>query len=150
MYGSLGYANTTMCHLVRLTLILCSFLPVSYGHAGLLGPSTYEDCVLEGVKTAKTKEAVGAVYAMCKRKFDIPSALPPPLPKQTGQCVVAYDGRKMISVTVKPTGYKSRALKKDGVKVVTVFVPQEMDTTRVENWAERMFIMAMDHCEISF
>ena len=35
----------------------------------LFGPSNYEDCVLEGVKTAKNELALGSVYAMCGSKF---------------------------------------------------------------------------------
>ena len=38
--------------------------------AGLFGPSTYEDCVLEGVKNAKVESAVGAIISSCNQKFN--------------------------------------------------------------------------------
>ena len=37
--------------------------------AALFGPSTYEECVLENLKNAKTNDAVVTVHAMCKAKF---------------------------------------------------------------------------------
>jgi hypothetical protein len=33
------------------------------------GPSTYEDCILEGMKTARTRDAVRAVQYACLEKF---------------------------------------------------------------------------------
>jgi hypothetical protein len=41
----------------------------SYTSADLFGPRTYEDCILDGVKTAKTNDAVTAVYFACEKKF---------------------------------------------------------------------------------
>ena len=55
-----------MKHLITILLFL---LPVSLSHAGLFGPSNYEECVLENVKTAQTDRAVSAVMLMCQDKF---------------------------------------------------------------------------------
>ena len=38
-------------------------------HAGLFGASSYEECVLENLKNAKTDVAVNTVHAMCSTKF---------------------------------------------------------------------------------
>lgn len=45
-------------------------------HAGLFGPSNFDDCVLEGVKNAKTDTAVNAVMMACANKFPPPVELP--------------------------------------------------------------------------
>jgi hypothetical protein len=149
MFGPLGFVEKNMRHLLVGVLILASLMPWAQTQSGPFGPSSYEDCVIDGAKSAMTKEALNAVYSMCRKKFGVESASPLTNSRQVGGCVVAYDGRKMTSVTKRPSGYKSRALRRDGVKLVTVYVPEEMDTTRSENWAQRMFIMAMDHCELS-
>ena len=65
-----------MKHLITILLFL---LPASLSHAGLFGPSNYEECVLENVKTAQTKESVGVVVMMCQDKF--PEKVIPVLPK---------------------------------------------------------------------
>jgi hypothetical protein len=44
--------------------------------ARIFGPSNYEDCVLDGVKSAKTNQAVNAIVTMCSSKFDSSSAKP--------------------------------------------------------------------------
>jgi len=53
------------------------FFPV-LAIAGLFGPSSYDDCILEGVKSARTNTAVGMVYQACQSKFP-----PPPSPPQS-------------------------------------------------------------------
>lgn len=50
-----------------LTLVLALFF--SNAHAGLFGPSNYDDCVLENLKTAKTESAVASVHMACRNKF---------------------------------------------------------------------------------
>ena len=55
-----------MKHLITILLFL---LPVSLSHAGLFGPSNYEECVLENVKTAQTDRAVTAVRQTCQSMF---------------------------------------------------------------------------------
>ena len=62
--------------LITILLFLSS---VSLSHAGLFGPSNYEECVLENVKTAQTKESVQVVIMTCLDKF--PQKVIPVLPK---------------------------------------------------------------------
>ena len=66
-----------MKNLLITTLLFLS--SVSLSHAGLFGPSNYEECVLENVKTAQTDRAVSAVMLMCQEKF--PEKVIPVLPK---------------------------------------------------------------------
>jgi len=49
-------------------------------YAGLFGPDNYEDCILEGLKDAKTDLAVKLVNRACFDKFPSNTA-PPPKPK---------------------------------------------------------------------
>ena len=46
-----------------------SLSPFSHAHAGLFGPSNYEDCVLDYQKDAKVDQAVIAIAQMCSMKF---------------------------------------------------------------------------------
>jgi hypothetical protein len=66
-----------MKNLLITTLLFLS--SVSLSHAGLFGPSNYEECVLENVKTAQTNRAVSVVMRMCQDKF--PQKVIPVLPK---------------------------------------------------------------------
>ena len=66
-----------MKNLLITTLLFLS--SVSLSHAGLFGPSNYEECVLENVKTAQTKESVQVVIMTCLDKF--PQKVIPVLPK---------------------------------------------------------------------
>lgn len=49
--------------------LLIVFFPLSV-KAGWFGPSNYEECVIEGVKTAKNQAAVAAVNNACNLKFN--------------------------------------------------------------------------------
>lgn len=57
-------------------IALVASILVSPASAGIFGPSNYEDCVLEGVKSAKTNQAVNAIVAMCSSKFSSSNAKP--------------------------------------------------------------------------
>jgi hypothetical protein len=54
---------------VRILIAFALLLSPSISHSQLFGPRTYEDCVLEGVKSARTDRAISAVYEMCRGKF---------------------------------------------------------------------------------
>jgi len=49
--------------------ILLSAIQVSHVNAGWFGPSNYEDCILEGIPTARTDLAVKMVMDACMDKF---------------------------------------------------------------------------------
>lgn len=137
--------------MVRTVLLLLTLvsLPLPSVIGGIFGPSNYEDCVLEGLKTARTKEAVNSVHSMCRRKFNVPIPSLPVPERMKGDCRVVYDGKNMYPAKSKPHGYKGRRIKRDGVEIATIYVPEEMNT-KTENWAGRMFIEILNHCDISF
>jgi hypothetical protein len=57
--------------LLKLFFILSlGLFQAEYSFAGLFGPKTYEECILDGVKDAKTDAAVSLIHAACKKKFD--------------------------------------------------------------------------------
>jgi len=51
------------------TLILLVALIPSLSFAGWFGPSNFDDCVLDGIKSAKSDEAAKYVYVACGKKF---------------------------------------------------------------------------------
>ncbi len=60
-------------------LILCVISDRAYAW-DLFGPKNYEDCVLDGVKNAKTNKAVAVVVQACANKFPRKSPAGSPLP----------------------------------------------------------------------
>lgn len=51
-------------------LFMSFILPVSVSvFAGIFGPSSFEDCILDGVKSAKSQAAVDAIKQACAIKF---------------------------------------------------------------------------------
>ena len=56
---------------MKKIIFCCLFQLISFSnsYAGLLGPSNYEDCVLENLKNAKTDLTVQTVYAICSEKY---------------------------------------------------------------------------------
>jgi len=66
--------------------LLFQLILFNYSYAGLLGPSNYEDCVLENLKNAKTDLAVQTVYAMCSEKYKSST-------KTIEDCSVTWNGK---------------------------------------------------------
>lgn len=48
---------------------LCFIFVTSSSSAGLFGPSDYDECVLDGLKNAKSKDLAPAIYNACANKF---------------------------------------------------------------------------------
>lgn len=71
---------------IILWCCLSQFILFNYSHAGLLGPSNYEDCVLENLKNAKTDLAVRTVYGICREKYQNSK-------KTIEDCSVTWNGR---------------------------------------------------------
>lgn len=58
------------------TLVLSLIFGSGITQAGLFGPSNYDECVLEGIKDAKTETAARMVAQACRNKF--PEKVRPP------------------------------------------------------------------------
>ncbi len=59
---------------MKITIFFLALSLSSPLFAQLFGPSNYEDCVLRGIKDAKTDSAVATLHAMCNRKFSTPKS----------------------------------------------------------------------------
>ena len=55
---------------VSIILSIFTTLLFSNANAGIFGPSTYEECVIAGLKDAKTDTAVALLHRVCLDKFD--------------------------------------------------------------------------------
>lgn len=54
-----------------IMLAVAGLLPFGLAQAGLFGPSNYDECVLDGVKDAKTDMAARLVAQACRNKFPV-------------------------------------------------------------------------------
>jgi hypothetical protein len=96
---------------------------VSNCYAGLFSPKNYDDCILDGVKSAKTDLAVRAVYESCRSKFpEGKSGV-----KRSGICEIYWDGWKLISGSkTKSAGYLTYTLEKDNIYTFDLGIPVTM------------------------
>jgi hypothetical protein len=58
--------NEIVKYLIAAILLVVSVM----AYAGWFGPSNYEDCVLDGMKSAKSATSANAVVAACYKKFN--------------------------------------------------------------------------------
>lgn len=117
---------------MKKVIFCCLFqlISVSFSYAGLLGPSNYEDCVLENLKNAKTDLAVQTVYAMCSEKFQSK-------PSKKGQneipqqCLLFWNGLKTTVLSKEPNDWKKNysqyQVSRYGMSVGLVFVPKGIE-----------------------
>lgn len=52
----------------NFAVVVLVFLATS-AHAGIFGPSTYEECILENMKNIQSDQAARAIAAVCRQKF---------------------------------------------------------------------------------
>ncbi len=52
-----------------IIILACSMLLIQPSFAGLFGPSNYDECVLDGIKSAKTDSAIQLLHRVCENKF---------------------------------------------------------------------------------
>lgn len=112
----------------KLVVILIAMALSGQATAGLFGPSTYDDCILDGVKEAKTELAVKAVYQSCRNKFpkDVASReeSPPKLVEPRG---VYWTGREFkMGFTTGDDSFVRFSYEHHGVEVSIVSIPKTM------------------------
>lgn len=103
------------------------------GHAGLLGPSNYEDCVLENLKNTNTELGIQTVYMMCREKFPEKNSgksqngVPQP-------CYLFWNGLKTTIIQNEPKDwrktYAQYEVTRYGARIGRVFVPKEFELTK--------------------
>jgi hypothetical protein len=124
----------SMKHLITILLFLSS---VSLSHAGLFGPSNYEECVLENVKTAQTDRAVTAVRQTCQSMF--PETLKVEPPRKDGEkCYVYWDGNKFqldtsSSQRKDKSKFSEYEISRWGVPLIISRIPKTMTDYFLQN-----------------
>lgn len=98
-----------------------------FANAEIFGPSNYEDCVLKGIKDAKTDSAVGSVHNMCKKKFPLESNKIPEL------CLIYWNGLKSVKLTTEPKNWREKyamfTISKYGNEVARVFTKKDFKSS---------------------
>ncbi len=118
--------NTLSMRLKFLIMLLFVMLNSST-YAGIFGPSNYEDCVLQGLKEAKTETAVYVLKEMCASKF---TKSEQPIEKQdlTAKCVLYWDGIKITKLTSTPKDWRNRfsaySINKYDMEFAIIYVPK--------------------------
>jgi hypothetical protein len=113
-------------------IFLAIVLAVLMGHAnaGLFGPSNYDDCILDGVKQAKTDLAVQAVYQSCRNKFPKAVGSDNKSPKVAEPCNVYWTGREFkIGSTSGDDSFLRFGFDYLGVEVSVISIPKTMAQT---------------------
>jgi nitrogen fixation protein FixH len=54
---------------MRIVAVSIFVLLATTAHAGLFGPSTYEECILENMKNAQSDRAALMIAAACRKQF---------------------------------------------------------------------------------
>ena len=108
-----------------LFIFLISFPLISY--ADLFGSSNYEDCVLKGIKDAKTDSAVGTLNRMCRKKF------PGETNKIPGVCLLYWDGLHAVRLNSEPKNWRANyskfSIAKYGSELAHVFTQKSFLST---------------------
>ncbi len=93
----------------------------------LFGPSNYEDCVLRGIKDAKTDSAIGTLHSMCRKKFSEESNKIPKL------CILYWDGLRSVKLTSEPKNWRDNyskfSITKHGNEVAHIFTQKNFQAT---------------------
>ena len=103
------------------------------GYCGIIGPSNFEDCVLENIKNVKTELGIKSVHSMCRGKFpdksndkllnEIPQNEIPKL------CLLFWNSLKTKRLQNEPKdwgqNYSRHQVSRFGMPVAEVFTPKE-------------------------
>jgi hypothetical protein len=102
-----------------LSFIVALFPVVS--NAGLFGPSTFEECILDNSKGIASDQAAGMVARACRLKF--PESTPSNV---SGICKVYWDGFKIVRGDKPNDQYLGMRFEKDGIEKFVLSVPKKM------------------------
>ncbi|MBU3713084.1 MAG: hypothetical protein FGM21_15015 [Limnohabitans sp.] len=105
-----------------LGIFISCFSIVSY--AGLFGPASYEECLLENVKNAKTNDAVNAIALACEMKF--PAKVETPKSRSVKVCQIYWDGWKFVEGDRPNSSYMTLEHTFLGAKALELSIPRAM------------------------
>ena len=119
---------------MKKIFILASLIFLVFqANGGLLGPSNYEDCVLENIKDAKTELGIQTVYMMCREKFSEKNTKKnkEEIPQT---CLLFWNGLKTTILQSEPRewrkNYAQYAIERYGMTVAKVFVPKAFELNK--------------------
>lgn len=116
--------------LTAFSFLMCA-IPI---HAQIFSPSNYEDCVLQGLKEAKTEAAVTVLMGICSSKF---TKTEKPLDKRQevpAVCLLYWDGIKTTKLTSTPKDWRKNfsafSISKYNMEFAIIYVPKSFTQTK--------------------
>jgi len=113
---------------VKILITLLFVLLNSPSHAGIFGPSNYEDCVIQGLKETKTEAAVNVLLEMCSSKFTKTEQPTPKKENIPAKCLLYWDGIKITTLTATPKDWRNRysayGINKYNMEFAIIYVPK--------------------------
>jgi hypothetical protein len=110
-------------------LKFCILVPLAFStnaHAGIFGPSNYEECVLSGLKDAKNEVSTQLLNKVCREKFQRE-----PEKKINKDCFITWNGKNFVSGRPENTPIYTKIVFKGTSDAI--FIPSNlMDTVNQE------------------
>jgi len=120
--------------LSRSIIALLFFMVFSTSQADIFGPSNYEDCVLQGLKEAKTDSAVAVLMGICRSKFNKPEKTKDKQQDGTAGCLLYWDGIKTTKLTSEPKDWRNNfiaySINKYNIEFAIIYVPKTFNQTK--------------------
>ena len=114
-------------------------------NAQIFAPSNYEDCVLKGLKEAKTDSAIAVLIGICRSKFNKTENSTGKSADQKQEipttCLLYWDGVKTTRLTSTPKEWRNNfsafSISKHNMQFAIIYVPKsfiESKETETEMW----------------
>ena len=108
----------------KIIFFIASLAIAFESKSGLFGPSTFEECLLDNVKNAKTNDAVAAVTSACSMKFQNKDQKNKPTSIQI--CKIYWDGWKFVQGDRPNAEYMTLEHSFLGAKALQLSLPRAM------------------------
>jgi len=110
--------------LKKIVILVASLAMAFESSGGLFGPSTFEECLLDNMKNAKTNDAVAAVTSACSMKFQNKEKKNKPSSVQI--CKIYWDGWKFVQGDKPNAEYMTLEHTFLGAKALELSLPKTM------------------------
>lgn len=134
---------------VKLFIFCMPFMTSISGYAQIFGPSTYEDCVLQGLKEAKTELSVSVLMGICSSKFGKKEKPKDRKQDTAASCFLYWDGLSTSKLESPPKdwrkNYSAFSISKYNIEFAIIYVPKSFTNNKeAEN---EMWQMAHTWCK---
>ena len=106
-------------------LLAFAFMLPGIASGQIFGPSNYEDCVLRGIKDAKSDAALATLQSACRGKFP---ERPTPFNDRPKLCLLSWDGLRTNKLSAEPRDWKANFKRFEisiyEMPVAHIFVPR--------------------------